>query len=424
MIIHASTRRGALRAAGPPSAAFTLMELLIVIAIIAVLLTMLMGGVQLAWECAYDVQCKTNLNRLYQALYMGRDSVLPDPRYWVGFIETMGAEQALLCPSGDSCLPDPAEAMKKRLPTPISGDPMDDDAVLPPPDDQSLPEQNLALMDPPASVIVHSLENTVTIRAFREKEDFALSGSVQVNISSPGYFDSFAKMTGGSVGSGQRINCYFVHYDPGGNGPGVSSGSMTFPGDILGIICRDAQLDASDSALGYPGTKYATGKKSRGFESGQDIVTLSQDRRTVIINRFYTTSVAEQMRVIVECKKKDENTPYAGNTPSERGWGSDGGWELEPRFNVGGPTSYGMNGQATSAGLWSGQILLVEYRRALVDMDGQGLDDKLDDLLAPRHQGKANVLFGDGEVRDMLPADLLPISGSSGSNPWKAKTGR
>jgi prepilin-type N-terminal cleavage/methylation domain-containing protein/prepilin-type processing-associated H-X9-DG protein len=417
MIFHDSTRRCALRAGRPAGTAFTLMELLIVIAIIAVLLTMLMGGVQLAWDCAYDVQCKTNLHRLYQALHMGRDSVLPDPRFWVGFIETMGAQEALLCPSGDRCLPDPVEIMQQQLPTPIVGDRMDDNAILPPPDNQSLPDQNLVLMDPPASVIVHTLENSVTIRAFREKEDFVLPGSIQVNISSPGYFDSFAKMTGGSVGGSRRINCYFVHYDPVGNGPGVSSGSMTFPGDILGIICRDAQLDASDSVLGCPGTQYPTGKASRGFESGQDIITLSEDRRTVVINRFYTTTVAEQMRVIVECVKEEDKPP--GNEPPEYGWGSDGGWEPVPRFNVGGPTSYGMNSQSTSAGLWPGQILLVEYRRALVDVDGKGLDDKLQDLLAPRHMGKVNVLFGDGEVRDMLPDELLP---TSRSNPWTART--
>jgi len=423
MIFHASTRRCALRAAGPARPAFTLMELLIVVAIIGVLLAMLLGGVQLAWECAYDVQCKTNLNRLYQALHMGRDSVLPDPRYWVGFIETMGAQPALLCPSGDSHLPDPVEVMKKRLPTPISGDWTDDDAVLPPPDDSSLPDQNLVLMDPPASVVIGTngaLESSTMIRAFRERDDYALPSSVRVNITAPGYFDSHAKMTGGSVGDGQRVNCYFVHFDPAGSSAATSSGSMTFPGDILGIICRDSELDASDAVLGYPGTKYPTGKASRGFESGQDIVSLSSDRRTVIINRFYSTTVGEQMRVIVECKKKEEDKPYASNAPSEQGWGSDGGWELEPRFSVGGPTSYGMNGQVSSAGLWSGQVLLVEYRRALVDIDGQGLDDKLGDLLAPRHQGKVNVLFGDGEVRDMLPAELLP---TSGSNPWKAKTG-
>jgi len=394
----------------------------VVIAIIAVLLAMLMGGVQLAWECAYDVQCKMNLHRLYQALHMGRDSVLPDPRFWVGFIETMGAQEALLCPSGDRCLPDPVEAMKQRLPTPIVGDPMDDDVVLPLPDDSSVPDQNLVLMDPPASVVIGTngaLESSTMIRAFREREDYALPSTVRVNITAPGYFDSTAKMTGGSVGDGQRVNCYFVHFDPVRSGPGTSSGSMTFPGDILGIICLDGQLNLSDSTLGYPGTKYPTGTSSRGFESGQDIISLSQDMRTVIINRFYSSTVGEQMRVIVECKKKDDK-PYAGNEPSEYGWGSDGGWEPVPRFNVGGPTSYGMNGQSTSAGLWPGQVLLVEYRRALVDVDGKGLDDKLEDLLAPRHMGKVNVLFGDGEVRDMLPAELLP---TSGSNPWKAKTG-
>ena len=412
MVFHASTCRCALRAAGPASPAFTLMELLIVIAIIAVLLAMLMGGVQLAWECAYDVQCKTNLNRLYQALHMGRDSVLPDPRYWVGFIETMGAQQALLCPCGDSHLPDLVE---EPLPTPLAGDPTDDDAVLPPPDDSSLPDQNVVLIDPPASVLIGAngaLESNTLIRAFPERDNYALPATVKVNITAPGYFDSYAKMTGGSVGAGQRVTCYFVHFDPVGCDPSTSSGSMTFSGDILGIICRDSELNASDGVLGHPGTEYPTGTGSRGLESGQDIVTLSQDRRTVIINRFYSTTVGEQMRIIVECKKEEQ---------PEHGWGADGGWELEPRFNVGGPTSYGMNNQVTSAGLWPGQILLVEYRRTLVDVDGQGLDDKLDDLLAPRHWGKVNVLFGDGEVRGMFPAELLP---TFASNPWKARVGR
>ena len=402
--------------------AFTLLELMIVVAIIGVLLALLMGAVQRGWECAYDVQCKTNLNRLHQALHMGRDSILPDPCYWVGFVETVGAQSALLCPIGDSCLPDAVEAMKKRIPPPVTTGYSEEDTILPPPDTSSLPDQNMALVDPPVSVIIGSkgaFENSTTIRAFREREDFTLPTSVRVNIVSPGYYDSYATMTGGSVGAGRRVNSYFVHYDPVASGPGLSSGSLTFPGEVLGIACRDAELDASDGVLGHPGTAYPTGTKSRGFEnSGQEIVSVSKDGCTVVVHRYYSTGVGEQMRVIVACEKKDDQNNPIATLPEDKGWGSDGGWEPVPRCNVGGPTSYGMNNQVTTSGAWSGQILLVEYRRALVDVNGEGLDDNLGDLLAPRHAGFINVLFVDGEVRGMLPEELVSVVAR---NLWKPR---
>ena len=384
---------------------FSLLELIIVICIIAVLVALMQGGLHQAWESSCDVECKANLYRLYQALRMGRDAVLPNPKYWVGFVENFGGEYSLLCPRGDAHMMDLDDA-------PVPGDSIPEDEgggqiFRPPdPDDQ---KQNVQFMQPPPSVHFRGkggngdLESDTRIRTFLEKEEFRLPVSVQVNITGPGRYDSKGQMTSGTVDAGTVVNCIFVHFDPVGSGPAETSGSLSLTQEIIGIICLDSQLNRTDNVLGHEGTVYPNGKGSRGFENNAEVVSLSADKRTLIIHRFHSTHPGEQARILVECPEEKEDE---GQLP-DGGWGSDGGYGLKHGYSVGGPTSYGMNSQAAAPGALPGQVLLVEYRRALVDVDAQGLDDDLEEMLAPRHQGMLNVLFMEGAVRSMAPEELL-----------------
>ncbi len=71
----------------------------------------------------------------------------------------------------------------------------------------------------------------------------------------------------------------------------------------------------------------------------------------------------------------------------------------------GGRVSYGMNSGVAAIAGRPQQILLLDYDRSVADvamMQG-GYDD-----LAPRHFGRANVVFVDGSVQARWPSDLLP----------------
>jgi prepilin-type processing-associated H-X9-DG protein len=397
--------------------AFTLVELIIAIGIVVVLLALLGGTFGGAWEVAIDVQCKHNLGQLHKAFFMGRDVALPSPLYWVGFVETVGCAESLICPKGDSSRPDPA-APPPRNPYP---DVLDDNAPLPP-EDASTVEQDVEPVRAPASVIFNALESSTMIRTFQEQKNFVLPSGVETNISRPGRYNSFASMSSGSVSAGTRINCYFLHFDPVGSQSSQVSGRMNFNGDILGIICRDAQLNASDSVLGAPGTRYPTGQSSRGFENGVEDVEVSSDKRSLTIIRFNSSFPGEQMRVIVQAKAKEE--PGAGAGGAAAGPGGYWAWDGNSEGDVGGPTSYAMNSRATSSDAWPGQVLLVEYRRTIVNLGWGGTADRAVLLanLAPRHDGRSNALFVDGHIESLTPEELLPTASGQpwiGSHGWQ-----
>jgi hypothetical protein len=111
------------------------------------------------------------------------------------------------------------------------------------------------------------------------------------------------------------------------------------------------------------------------MESGQGVVTISGDRQTLVISGMYSGGVGEQVRVIVK---------------------------------QGGLTSYAMNKWAGEQWGRSDQILLVEYNKAVVNLDT--VSSPPDDLaywLAPRHRRKLNVLYNHGGFEILTASDLI-----------------
>ena len=81
--------------------AFTLVELLVVVGIIALLITIIAPTLTRAREAAYSAQCRSNLSQLYKFMQQGdsESSIkLPVPPLWRGRVVGAGGEKALYCP--------------------------------------------------------------------------------------------------------------------------------------------------------------------------------------------------------------------------------------------------------------------------------------------------------------------------------------
>jgi prepilin-type processing-associated H-X9-DG protein len=99
----------------------TLLELLVVVAIIGILLALLIPSVGTAWDVALDTQCKCNLNRIFQAFgvfaaggdtgrVLGESQFYPRVEYWpaVPYIVCDDA-RIFSCPQADAQPRDPGE---------------------------------------------------------------------------------------------------------------------------------------------------------------------------------------------------------------------------------------------------------------------------------------------------------------------------
>jgi len=98
---------------GPRRRAFTLAELMIVVAIIGILLALLVPGFSGAWAVAYSTQCQLNLKHIYEAFIifdgseMAKGTVaegylFPDAEFWPGIPYLACPEsQVFTCPCAD-----------------------------------------------------------------------------------------------------------------------------------------------------------------------------------------------------------------------------------------------------------------------------------------------------------------------------------
>ena len=79
--------------------AFTLVELMVVVAVIALLAMVLLPFLRQAFEVAWKTRCLNNLSHIAQALHVGheRKMVLPTAEVWVAAAKANGSEQMLRC---------------------------------------------------------------------------------------------------------------------------------------------------------------------------------------------------------------------------------------------------------------------------------------------------------------------------------------
>ena len=87
------------------SRAFTLVELLVVIAVIGLLAAILIPALRAAGESAHCTVCVSNLRQLSQTLQQwgprhGGGQFVPPAAQWLNFVKEQGAEAVAECPKG------------------------------------------------------------------------------------------------------------------------------------------------------------------------------------------------------------------------------------------------------------------------------------------------------------------------------------
>ena len=336
---------------------FTLIELLVVVGIIALLVGILVPSVNGIRDRAIDVLCKANLKHLVDALRAHREANGHTNIWsWLSAAQEVGAEMVTVCPLGGYVAGgEQAKGSTSGAVTPITA---------------------------PPSVVFNDFESNTKIYMFTERTNYDLPTQITVDITDSGYYSNNYARTSSVISAGTTVDSHFVFFDPVGSQNSTVTGSITMSAEILGIICTRGSLDATDDVLGKPGTNYPTGQNARNFENNAEIITLSEDRRTIIIHRWHSTFPGENMRIIT--------------LPSASGDGS-----------------FAMNSQVDNSFPRPGQILLIDYNSSVIYPSNPTHLETMENLIddGRLHMGRhLNAALTDGTVTEFTPDQIMSDS--------------
>lgn len=374
-----------MRYRGSARLGMTLMEMIVVMIIIVVVLSIMLPSLNKHKESVDLVKCSSNLHQMHVAYRSWRSdhpmvnsSKRSLPNNWTGeLLSYLGEYDGVLtCPSDEAL-----DGNGGRI---AGNQDLNGDGIPDGPGDIDFTEElappqgagNVQIKkEMPKSLKLHKTQNSSAIRMYKERANYELPGSIQVNMTKPGLRGGGqGKASPGRIDAGTKVDVYILHYDPAKGKKIIRNGRITFGGEILGLITQIPTLNQTDGRLGNPKTKYYKGQY-RGIEFGNDIITLGDDRMSLTVNYFRTPGWMEEMRVVV--------------APSAY-------------------TSYGMNlGLDDSPS--SNTIMFSDYYKPLYHM-GHEADDPylqayMDDpaTFPGRHFGKINVLFYGGNVELVEP---------------------
>ena len=162
----------------------------------------------------------------------------------------------------------------------------------------------------PVSLLEGALESDTTVHAFNERQGLTLASALSVDFVPPSFTSA------GSIAAGTRISSHIIHFDSvdGGRSPTGLTGSVTFDGQILGLIFNDPRLNATDSLLGAPGTAYPGGVVGRRFlfSEGSDVFSISGGQLTFNFTSFVSDGFIDQMRIVTAAVPTPGSLALAG----------------------------------------------------------------------------------------------------------------
>jgi hypothetical protein len=168
----------------------------------------------------------------------------------------------------------------------------------------------------PLSVAAESRETYRQVHLFLEREEVVLPEDIHVSFSAAGRDEKSAGPMK-TIPRGTRVQTYLLHFNRHSSPDFPTqrrSASVTFARPILGLICRDEELNATDAALGNPAVAYphhgarAFNPPSGGTAANCDMVMITEDRRTLLVD-FALVKGLHQVRVLVEAPQAVPDGP-------------------------------------------------------------------------------------------------------------------
>jgi len=349
-------------------AAFTLMELVVVVAIIALLVMVFAPTVVDALIRSRAVICGNNLHELTKALQIntGRETIqkLPYASEWYTFVIDRGAERMLRCPEDDAAMdfssgggnPDPSQGF-------------------------------VTLAD------VYIVQNCTLFTNIEDALALGMSGEdpqITVNPTGPGKWGFYWKWV-----DGKRVP---VYWDPPQPGPNQDLICIDDDGAIMVTYGDPITIESIDA----PGDGTRCGSEhwivvDDGSPNWFEEITAALKRVT---NTSKPSSATGDPRVVMRLTGRR----YANI--------------VEEPYTVGTLRgSYGMSTAVHGTAPGPGQLMLVEFNTAIVRVTGDFTN--LDLSLQPRHKGKAYYATTDGGVDCKTVDDLeLEFDGTPNRGIW------
>ena len=386
--------------------AFTLPELLIVTAIIAILVAMLGPSLMHSFDVADQNRCSANLYYLSQAITMrrgdaaaGRRSELKVTQWATQLQPYVESGEILICPAGGS-----SESWV---------DP-EDGSTLPPEladmGDWGTKSQDLEVIDE-AQKATKDVAELCSIRTIAGSNTYYTrfeAGPYCLKLSDAQYADAKSKGLLGDADSANYITSkYDTKYKASGDGTSYWLCFEDYGGDQ---DFKDVMVHVNENEDGSFGLQVCAG--STGHKNS---VVRTDDHNTVLVD---VPSNASGLQLSVGEQKEDEAVESDAATASTGG--------SEATSSQGGgvfATSYAMNASRLYPTRGAGKIMLLDYCKYLASAADTWGDARVDPNqdgvpIFARHTHMINVLFSDGSVQLMDPADINPALPSIETRYW------
>jgi len=384
----------------PRRLAFTLVELMIVIAIIGILLALLVPSFSGAWAVAYSTQCQLNLKHIYDAFIIFDGSemakgtvaegyVFPDAEFWPGIPYLACPEpQVFTCPCADVA---PYEFANDRPVTETGSDWGGDPEAWPPlPPGAPTPARDLERKD--LSEFLPDLKYACRNRGFEVGfADASHQGMGHMNLGT----------REGEDGQGKYIEIGLDDNSP------VTAGYIDSDGHD-GVIRLYQQTGGKVIAKLL---KYSCGEYNCVVYKGEPLFVSPSDPAAVTTpgsDRYGWLGPGTSkngMEVVLFDPGDLGGTPGSGSSGSNLGpYGmrrSLGLWAVRISSN------YGMARGVERFPPGAAKPLVMDFTHRIVDPTAPQFTDYL--YGSARHSGQINVLFTDGSIQPMDPSSLDPL---------------